>query len=126
MLLSPAPIPLVRSSQSQGRLSSGGLPAFTIRCSPHKHVCRPAGGYGKSWVHCSHAGEQPYRSRFFIIASDGPPYRSATFDILFLDHNMRVTRGDRRELRVFIRDTVPAAVQHESGAGVAWDDTSDA
>jgi hypothetical protein len=29
--------------------------------------------------------------------------RSATFDVLFLDEDMRVTRGDRGEIRVFLR-----------------------
>jgi PAP_fibrillin len=30
--------------------------------------------------------------------------RSATFNVTFLDDAMRVTRGDRGELRVYIRD----------------------
>ena len=34
-----------------------------------------------------------------------PPKRSraATFDVLFLDDDLRVTRGDRNEIRVFLR-----------------------
>lgn len=31
-----------------------------------------------------------------------PSYRSATFDVVFLDKGMRVTRGDRGEVRVFL------------------------
>jgi hypothetical protein len=44
-----------------------------------------------------------------------PPrgWRSATFDVTFLDGEMRVTRGDRGELRVYLRDSdlEPAAPQ---------------
>lgn len=29
--------------------------------------------------------------------------RSSTFEVLFLDDDLRVTRGDRGELRVFVR-----------------------
>lgn len=29
--------------------------------------------------------------------------RAATFDVLFLDEDLRVTRGDRGEVRVFVR-----------------------
>lgn len=29
--------------------------------------------------------------------------RSATFDVTFLDERMRITRGDREELRVYLR-----------------------
>ncbi len=32
------------------------------------------------------------------------PRRSATFDVVFLDAGLRVTRGDRGELRVYARD----------------------
>ncbi|KAI8471388.1 MAG: hypothetical protein J3K34DRAFT_468317 [Monoraphidium minutum] len=36
-----------------------------------------------------------------------PPrdWRSASFDVTYLDRSMRVTRGDRGELRVYLRDT---------------------
>jgi trans-2-enoyl-CoA reductase len=30
--------------------------------------------------------------------------RGATFDVTFLDSKMRVTRGDRAELRIFLKD----------------------
>lgn len=35
-----------------------------------------------------------------------PPktFRSATFDVSFLDSSMRITRGDRGELRIYLRD----------------------
>lgn len=29
--------------------------------------------------------------------------RSASFDVLFLDDDIRVTRGDRNEIRIFVR-----------------------
>ncbi len=36
-----------------------------------------------------------------------PPrdWRSATFEVSFLDGEMRVTRGDRGELRVYLKDS---------------------
>lgn len=30
--------------------------------------------------------------------------RAATFDLTFLDKEVRITRGDRKELRVFVKD----------------------
>lgn len=35
-----------------------------------------------------------------------PPknFRSASFDVSYLDASMRITRGDRGELRVYLRD----------------------
>ena len=34
--------------------------------------------------------------------------RSARFEVVFLDRDMRLTRGDRGELRVFVRGSEPA------------------
>lgn len=34
-----------------------------------------------------------------------PSRRSATFNVTYLDKSMRVTRGDRGELRIYLRDT---------------------
>lgn len=31
--------------------------------------------------------------------------RSASFDVTYLDDSMRVTRGDRGELRIYLRDS---------------------
>ncbi|GIL78003.1 hypothetical protein Vretifemale_7457 [Volvox reticuliferus] len=36
--------------------------------------------------------------------------RSANFDVTFLDETLRITRGDRGELRVYLRDTAADAV----------------
>jgi hypothetical protein len=35
-----------------------------------------------------------------------PPknFRSASFDVSYLDASMRITRGDRGELRIYLRD----------------------
>ncbi len=31
-------------------------------------------------------------------------FRSSSFDVVFLDRDLRITRGDRKEVRVFIRE----------------------
>lgn len=36
-----------------------------------------------------------------------PIPRSATFSVTFLDAQLRITRGDRGELRVYLRDEEP-------------------
>ncbi|GLC59065.1 hypothetical protein PLESTB_001439700 [Pleodorina starrii] len=45
--------------------------------------------------------------------------RSATFEVTFLDETMRITRGDRGELRVYLRDTEAGALVSLSGGAEA-------
>ncbi|EFJ46380.1 hypothetical protein VOLCADRAFT_105590 [Volvox carteri f. nagariensis] len=43
--------------------------------------------------------------------------RSATFEVTFLDEMMRITRGDRGELRVYLRDTAAEMALQGSAGG---------
>lgn len=43
--------------------------------------------------------------------------RSATFEVAFLDRQLRVTRGDRGELRIYVRDDDDALTPGGGGSG---------
>ncbi|GLI63443.1 hypothetical protein VaNZ11_006334 [Volvox africanus] len=51
--------------------------------------------------------------------------RSATFDVTFLDETLRITRGDRGELRVYLRDAAAdsafGGTERNAGGAVALD-----
>lgn len=54
--------------------------------------------------------------------------RSAKFDVVFLDSGLRVTRGDRQELRIYARDEEAGAELGPAGrptTPVTWDADSE-
>jgi hypothetical protein len=81
-------------------------------CTPHAGPPRPrqppqvklAGGL-RGWL-----GGLPALRTPELPEALRPPAeaRSARFDVTFLDPELRVTRGDRGELRVFIKDATAA------------------
>lgn len=84
------------------------LGANTVRITYDSTVVKGSGGLG-GWLSslpevATPQLPEPLRSAF----NDA---RSATFDIVFLNEEKRITRGDRGELRVFVKDP---------GSGPAW------
>lgn len=94
----------------------GNLAALTLRLSHRSMIVPPAGveiEYIGVAVRAEGLGalspevDIPDVLKLLPPALQPPPsLRSSTFNTVFLDDTLRVTRGDQRELRVYIRDDV--------------------
>jgi hypothetical protein len=76
--------------------------AATVRIVFEKTIAKTSGGIG-GWL-----DSLPEFATPMIPESLRPvtaPARDATFDISFVDERMRITRGDRGELRVFVKES---------------------
>jgi len=107
--LSPLPLPALPAPLGSGRTESAAL-RLTLRHDYEVQAPRTV-----QIVYEDTAAELVGSSMFASLPRFAfpqlpdplkPPknFRSATFDVVFLDANMRVTRGDRGELRLYIRD----------------------
>ena len=74
----------------------------TVRIVFENTVVKASGGLG-GWLGWLPAVATPQLPEALRPATTGA--RSATFDVVFLDERMRVTRGDRGELRVFLKES---------------------
>lgn len=75
--------------------------AATVRIVFEKTIAKTSGGIG-GWL-----DSLPQFATPMLPESLRPvtaPARGATFDVTFLDEKMRITRGDRGELRVFVKE----------------------
>jgi PAP_fibrillin len=76
--------------------------AATVRIVFEKTIAKTSGGIG-GWL-----DSLPQFATPMLPESLRPvtaPARDATFDVTFLDERMRITRGDRGELRVFVKES---------------------
>lgn len=75
--------------------------ASTVRIVFENTIVKSSGGIG-GWLDSVPQFATPELPETLRPSTAGA--RGATFDVTFLDERMRITRGDRGELRVFLRD----------------------
>lgn len=71
--------------------------ARTMRITYDRTTLQPQGGIFSSWVQSIPELTIPSVLNFLDDS-----FRSSSFDVVFLDRDLRITRGDRNELRIFI------------------------
>ncbi|KAH7617667.1 hypothetical protein Ndes2526B_g07531 [Nannochloris sp. 'desiccata'] len=85
--------------------------AATVRIVFENTIAKTSGGIG-GWLDSLPQFATPMLPEFLrpVIAPAG----DATFDVTFLDEKMRITRGDRGELRVFVKESLRVVVSRRS------------
>ena len=73
--------------------------ARTMRITYDRTTLQPRGGILSSLVESI-----PELSIPSVLNFLDDSFRSSSFDVVFLDRDLRITRGDRKEVRVFIRE----------------------